>query len=434
VVGAVCLLIILPPIGLTALAWNGAMALGVWAVFCGLRARRSASPGRWALASGLLVGLALLFRPDLFLACALSSVAVLWGAGAHRLRRFAVGVGLGLAPYLVQLATAGVTTTVRGIILDPVFHLRGGRSLPIPPDPSQLTGFLQLSGETYLLHWPLPTPTTAQQVFLWFWLVFLANAVLLGVAVWRFRRDRSFPARVLLAVALFSLGMLPQGVQRTDSTHFAWATAVGIGFLPVALFEVVRVWAPRRRRGFQAAVAGLVVLVLLLAVIPTFTYRRYTDLALQTFGVHRLSFEVERNGRSYFYGRPDAAHALEDLLPDIEAASSPGDRLFVGTGDLRKTPYSDAFLYYLFPELPPATHYIELDPGVANRRDSGLSEDLASADIVVLSRIWDDWDEPNDSRVFGSDEPNQVLRRRFHRVGVYGDRYDLYELWLPGRA
>ena len=28
--------------------------------------------------------------------------------------------------------------------------------------------------------------------------------------------------------------------------------------------------------------------------------------------------------------------------------------------------HGDAFLYYLLPDLPPATHYIEMDPGVAN--------------------------------------------------------------------
>jgi hypothetical protein len=352
--------------------------------------------------------------------------------GRERLRQFAVGVALGLSPYLVHLATAGVSTVVQGILLDPVFHLRGGRSLPIPPSPSKLVGFLQLSGETYLLDWPLPTPTTAQQIFLWFWFVFVTNAVLVGAAVWKMRRDdASFPARVLLAVALFSLGMLPQAIQRTDSTHFAWATAVGIGFLPVALLEVIRARAPGLRRAVQGAVACSTVLLLLLVIIPTFTYRRYVDLTVQTFGHHRLSFEVTRGDRTFFYGRPDAARAMDELLPDVEEASSPGDRLFVGTGDLRKTPYSDAFFYYLFPELEPATHYIEMDPGVANREGSGLAEDLASADVVILSRIWDDWDEPNDSRDLGSDEPNQVLHERFRRIGVYGDPYDLFELWVP---
>ena len=63
----------------------------------------------------------------------------------------------------------------------------------------------------------------------------------------------------------------------------------------------------------------------------------------------------------------------------------------------------------MLPELEPATHYIEMDPGVANADDSGLADDLASADIAILSTIWDDWDEPNDSREIGSAEAERVL-------------------------
>ena len=36
---------------------------------------------------------------------------------------------------------------------------------------------------------------------------------------------------------------------------------------------------------------------------------------------------------------------------------SAGERLLVGPSDLRRTWYSDAFFYYLFPELTPATYF-----------------------------------------------------------------------------
>src|SRR5688572_18533958 len=47
----ISLVIIVPPIGLTALAWVGAMALGAWAVWAALRAQRGppVSARRWAL-------------------------------------------------------------------------------------------------------------------------------------------------------------------------------------------------------------------------------------------------------------------------------------------------------------------------------------------------------------------------------------------------
>jgi hypothetical protein len=129
-------------------------------------------------------------------------------------------------------------------------------------------------------------------------------------------------------------------------------------------------------------------------------------------------------------------------VPLVDELTEPGDRLFVGPGDLRLTPYSEAFLYYLLPELDPATRYIEMDPGVADAAGSGLAEDLASADVVILSRVWDAWVEPNDSRIVGSDEPVRVLEEQFCQVGAFGERRDgdptsptegdpLYELFVP---
>lgn len=78
----------------------------------------------------------------------------------------------------------------------------------------------------------------------------------------------------------------------------------------------------------------------------------------------------------------------------------------------------------------PPTYDIEMDPDVANRKGSKLAGDLRRSDIVILSSIWNDWSEPNDSRRFGSDVPNQVVRRDFCLVGRYGrnpaKRYELY--------
>ena len=136
--------------------------------------------------------------------------------------------------------------------------------------------------------------------------------------------------------------------------------------------------------------------------------------------------------REFFYGRPDAVDAVNELVPLVREVSDPGDTLFVGTGDLRKTPYSEAFLYYLLPELDPATRYIEMDPGVANADDSGLADEVRAADVVILSSIRDDWVEPNDSRDFGPDEPNEVIRTEFCLVRSFGTGLfgrGLYELY-----
>ena len=54
--------------------------------------------------------------------------------------------GVAAVGYLVHLATAGPYTVVKGMVLDPVVYLRGGRRLPIPPPWDHLDGFLQKSG------------------------------------------------------------------------------------------------------------------------------------------------------------------------------------------------------------------------------------------------------------------------------------------------
>jgi hypothetical protein len=154
---------------------------------------------------------------------------------------------------------------------------------------------------------------------------------------------------------------------------------------------------------------------------------------VQTFGLRHHDFTVRNGARVFYYGRHDAAVAVNAMMKDVDRLARPGGRLFVGTGDLRKTPYSEAYLYYLLPQFRPATYYIEMDPGVANAAHSRLARDLASADVAILSSIRDDWAEPNDSRKLGPDTPNQVLHRDFVLMHSYGHGlvgHGLYELWV----
>jgi hypothetical protein len=262
--------------------------------------------------------------------------------------------------------------------------------------------------------WSLPAPPSPAQLSLWLLLLVAANTVLV-LTGWRVLR-RSGDRR-LLALAVFSAGLLPQALQRADSTHLAWVSCVPFGLLPAALVSLL----PPVRWG--RIVAGAVPLVVMLVLVPHFTWRTYVDDVAKSVGARHLESGTMRRGdRVFYYGRPDAVVAVDRLLADIDDVSEPGDRLFVGTGDLRKTPYSEAFLYYLLPELPPSTRYIEMDPGVANADDSGLARELAASDVVILSSIRDDWVEPN-----------EVLRRDFclrhsYGTGLFGR--GLYELYV----
>ena len=68
-----------------------------------------------------------------------------------------------------------------------------------------------------------------------------------------------------------------------------------------------------------------------------------------------------------------------------------------------------------------------MDPGVANAPGSGLANDLRSSDLVVLSKIWEDRHEANDSTKAGSSAATRVLRRQFCLVGEYNETFLLYQ-------
>ena len=414
--GAVAAMIILPPIGLVALAWVGAMALGLWSL--------NAAFGARTMLAGVLAGFALLYRPDLILAVGASGLVLFLGMRLRERKRYLVGAAIGVAPYLVHLAMAGVGNAFEGMFLDPVFELRGGRRLPLPPSWDHFDGFLQRAGLLAEPPWPFPTIESPAQLSLWLLLMVAANVVLFvaGRKVVKATGDRR-----LIALALFSCGLLPQALQRADSTHLAWVSCIPFGLLPAALHVLLK---DLRWRSWVAALAPALVL---LVVVPDFTWRSYSDYVGQTFGINRSSGVMRNGDRIFYYGRPDAVVAVNQLLPVVEANTEPGDTLFVGTGDLRKTAYSEAFLYYLLPDLDPATQYIEMDPGVANAEDSGLADEVRAADVLILSSIRDDWNEPNDAQVFGPNEPNEVVEEDFcllesFGVGLFGR--GLYEVYL----
>jgi hypothetical protein len=413
-------LIILPPIALTALAWNGAVAFGLFAMVAGIastRARTARGANGLAATSGALFGLALLWRPDLILASVLV-VAFLMPQLARSARRWLAGAAAAfLGLYLIQIAMAGLHNVVQGIIVDPVFNLRGGRRLPVPPRPNRFDGFLINAGERGALKWAIPSVGAPAQLTIWFFLLLFTLVLLVGVSwfLWR-HLPHDLRTLTLVLVTAFSIGILPQALQRPDTTHVAWVTCVPFGFLPVLAVEILRARKPALNWTRLVVLGMLPILAVLYLLIPNYTLRDYADISAQTFGLHRNSYEIKNDGRNFYYGRRQVQEQLTQILHLADRVSKPGQRLFVGTGDLRKTPYSDAFIYYMLPDLKPATYYIEMDPGVANAKNSRLASDVASADIVILSRVWDKWAEPNDSLKYGPEKPNDVLKAHFCTV------------------
>lgn len=409
--------LILTPIGLTALAWHGGVAFGLWAVVFAVRGRATERTGDWVVA-GLLAGLALGFRPDLVVALGLALGYATWSRRSD-LGKLLAGAAVGLLPMWIHLARAGIVAAVEGMVVDPVVRLRAGRELPRPPSWGQVDGALQAVAESLPPWWGFPSLPASQQLFFWFWTVLL---VPVGVAWWAVRRHRhddgapGSASDALVAASLFALGILPQALQRPDSTHLAWVAVVSWPLLVVVLDGVLR----SRLGGWQAALSATAIVGLMMFVIcPFFTYRTYLLHARVSVGDLPVPFEIERGGRRFWVGDPAVKSAIDEMMPDLAARAEAGDRLFVGPGDLSRTIYADTYIYWLFDELEPATYYIEMDPGLADAEGSGLAADVESADFVVLTNTWSGWMEPNASSESRSQAANEVVADHFCLVRSY---------------
>lgn len=428
-VGLLSLVFVLTPIGLQALAWNGALALGMWSIVIALRAARRPHRSSW-IAAGALAGLALTFRPDVAVALGLSLGFVLWRRSRTDLLMTGTGLVIGLGPLWWHLIRAGVSAVFEGMFLDPVLRLRGGRELPRPPSLDRLDGALQVISEKFAPWWGFPHLSGPKQLFVWF---FLLPVIAFGVffvarSMPTFRPQRS----ILMAGALFGIGLLPQAVQRPDSAHFLWVSAVSWPLAVIAILEIVRRRRPRVHPRIPLMTGIAILTSLVLFVVPFYTMRTYGDLVVRSVSGQLDVREVQRGDRTFYLGDERPWRATLSVVEDLNARATPGQRLFVGPVDLRQTAYSDVFFYHLFPELEPATYYIEMDPGLANQ-DPRLASDLQSADWLVLTRFWSGWIEPNDSVVFGSDLPNQIVERSFCLEKSYqNDLVRLFRRCSPG--
>lgn len=424
-------LLVLTPIGLSALAWEGGIALGLWSVVFGIRALHAEGHARRnaLVAAGVLAGFALGYRPDLVLALTLVHGWLLWRHhrnGTNVWKPATLGLAVGLVPFAVHLVMAGAGASFQGMFLDPVVHLRPGRELPRPPSFGQIDGALQAvaEGPADAPWWRVPALSANHQLFVWFFVVIIV-AIAIPIVAWRLiRHDRATSGRLfaLLGTSLFGLGMLPQALQRPDSTHLAWGSCVSFALLPCVVTEVVPRWRPTARWSRHAPLlAGATVGLVMLVVCPFFTYRYYLLQTRIAVGNKPGGYEVSRDGRNFYFGNSALQLASQAAIDDLDARMQPGERLLVGPADLSRTIYSDVVFYYLFPELTPATYYIEMDPGLADQEGSSLADDVASADWLILTNFWTGWYEPNASSEFGSDAPNQVVADQFCLVGNYED-------------
>jgi hypothetical protein len=390
--------LVMMPLGLSALAIFGAIAFGLAGVALLHLAHGRVATGlpsaALAVAAGLACGLAIAFRPDVAVAVALGALPLLWRADRRTLAWFGGSAALGLLPTLIWLAVVGPDDLSR--LLDDLTDSREGRRLPLP-GPSSADGQVLIAGV-------------------------LATAGLLvsGFRGWREpdpgAADRS---AVLLSLGLFALALLPSAIQRADNAHILPFGCVALAGAAPLLAEELRRRGDGRLRA--PVVAAGVIAVLAAGAIAHAAGPTVRDRVL---GGGDEAADVEAAGRSFPIVSAAHAEDLNAMLAQLEAASEPGETVFTGPKDLRRTEYADTFVYFMVPELAPASFYTEVNPGTADAPDSGLADELRAADWLLLTDRYEDLDAASADAPLGSDEPNEVVASDFEVIGRSGS----YEL------
>jgi len=393
---------VIAPFGLVAYPWIAGLGLLV----AGAALVLDGDDGRRASIGAALCGLAVFHQLVLGPAALVVVLPALLSADVRRRARLVTGLVAGLSPFLLHLVLVGPRSMLDGMVIDPIFRLRAGRSLPLPPDPSDSGDFFARLDD--LLRGPdrLPGLDRPAQIAALFWLLVLATVALVVVA----RRWRG-PGRTRFAtMAAIAVALVPMALQRPSPNHLKF-----VGTFTVAV-AVVAIAVPlsRRARSLAAPIALALVLGGLAVVAPhhigRFTFEAFTDRPFDS-----SSTTVVHDGRTLPIGRGAAAVAdeIHSVVSVVDYLTRPGDRLFVGPVDLTRTNYGDTFFYFLLPDLVPASRHLEMNPGLANRFGGNLPVELASADVLVLTDRFDGWSEPNASVRAGDPVASAVVAGRF---------------------
>jgi hypothetical protein len=375
---------------LIASAW----VAGIGCVLASVWVTSASRPAARYFFGGCLGGLALLFRPDLGPAVVLSSLPFLWRAARRSRIHYAAGFILALLPLAIVTLAAGIGNVWDNLFFYPVIASNPGRRLPLS------------SAEPFVLHL--------------LFLHLIASVIMAASAVLELRKDRdSIRGLVLLSMAILALVLTPQATQRLDLGHLLFAAIASLSLLPVAMANLLSRTRPAARKNAMVAAAAFGTVALIGIAAPDIAMMIRTAYVFGLSSTQTAIF-VEKNGRIFPYSSREAAQTAARLFQKLQTVSKPGERLFVGPGDLRRTNYCDTYIYHLFPQLRPASYFLEMNPFSANRPHSRLAADVSSADWLILDRMLDRWNEPNRSADFGDDAPNQVVLTKFELVGDFG--------------
>ena len=378
-------------LGLAAFAYVGGLAAAIAGLF--LLSRAVTDPrarGRLFVLAGVASGLAIAYRPQFGAALLLAAVPLLVGHPWPALRRYLIGAAVGILPLAVHVVLAGPRPVFQNLIVDALFRSAPQSTRPFPPDLPQEARLMALTA------------------------IAVVVLIVCAVVLWR-RFPRGPDARRVAAIALFCVGLAPQALGRVGAIHLIEVGCVAVPLVPYALVAVAgRGWSrPLRSLVPAAAVAALVAALAWSYVQPIRPgYGRAFQWPPWAKDVGADIREADHGSRSFPLSSGQEADEAEQTLAAVDSVSEPGDRLFVGPDDLRLTFYDDTYLYHLEPDLEPATYYLTMTPGTANREGSRLASDLASADVAVMGTL-PELSQLTPNAELGSDAATQVLEEHF---------------------
>jgi hypothetical protein len=376
---------------LAAYSWFGGVA-------CALGSFLLLANPNWnarAFLGGLLGGAALLYRVDLGPAVIVSTLPLFRLISRPQRSRYLAGFAAGLIPLILFACLAGPQQMLNNLFLYPVLYSSPGRHLPIFSVDPDVIGL--------------------------FFAHLIASAINLVASIVGIRARRGdVHAHLLLALALFGAALTPQAMQRLDVIHLTCAAFISLGLLPLSLLVLASRDCAASPNLKSVLLASFGILATIEFLAPELTVYFKHEFKAAIFSQKDEQLFVQHKGRVFpFYKRATTIMASR-LLDRIEKLSAPGESLFIGPADLRRTNCTDTYLYYMLPQLRPATYFLEMNPFSANRPGSPLAEDVKDADWLVLNRDFDFWNEPNRSREFQSDVPNRMVKEHFEIVGEFG--------------
>lgn len=395
-------------------AWLVAMLCALGSTIALARAAQNLTRER-LIVVGLLLGGTLSFRHDLLIyyACGLVPLAAVWmwrrrvvpRDAARAAGWVAAGAALPLLIFWVPtLLHAPWRTIYKDIYADQVHHVLPARKHPLPP----MTDLVTIAH----LPWRMPAFLATFEAMT-FTVVFVAP-VLGALALARARRGARIDAVVAATLTALAVGVLPQGLGRSDWFHSLAVVAPG------ALLAGAWPYTFRTRPGGAFAVPALMVGLAVLA----FGARAFQDRYPPSGPLFPPINDGAHDGSPFTRGIEDLfAEPRRQLREFLATAVAPGEPVFAGNRNHALLAVNEVDLFFVINH-PSATRYLQYDPGIVTREEvqremvADLERKQTRVAILSNSQQWTEWF--NDSSKPGSTFLDDYLHAHYRVVKTIG--------------